>query len=279
MQSQETLAQVTAPESERAEAVKALIVVAHPDDEVVALGGRLGRYRESHFVHVTDGAPRDGKDSRDNGFESVRQYREARERELRSALNLAGLSGVSRTCFGISDQEAFLHLVEMTYRIEELMEDIQPEAIFTHPYEGGHPDHDACAFIVHHAVKRRESEGNAVPAIVEAGFYHAAGSAMETGVFLPCPARTREIAYRLTEEEQAGKQALLACFITQQRTLRCFETDCERYRIAPRYDFGKLPHEAPLLYDHYSWGTDSQRFKRQANHAIRSLQSPSVRGK
>lgn len=31
----------------------ALLVLAHPKDEVIAIGGRMGRFANSHFVHVT----------------------------------------------------------------------------------------------------------------------------------------------------------------------------------------------------------------------------------
>jgi N-acetylglucosamine malate deacetylase 2 len=278
LQSAHILARATAPESNGEQPVRALIVVAHPDDEVVALGGRLGRLGASHLVHVTDGAPRDAKDSHAYGFASLEHYRDARETELRKALDLAGISGVSRTRIGIFDQESFLHLIELTNRIEELIADQQPEAIFTHPYEGGHPDHDACAFAVHHAVELRKSKGHSVPAIIEATFYHAAGSAMETGRFL-ASAEMPEITYKLTKKERSQKRALLACFTTQQGTLRCFETDDESYRIAPQYDFRKLPHEAPLLYDHYSWGADSERFKEEAERAIRSLAISGLHGR
>ena len=163
MQSHHILARVTAPESDGEQTVRALIVFAHPDDEVVALGWRLGRFGASHLVHVTDGAPRDGKDSRAYGFASLEQYREAREMELHRALDRAGISDISRTRFGISDQESYLLLVELTHRVEELIRLQQPEAIITHPYEGGHPDHDASAFAAHLAVELRKAEGHSVP--------------------------------------------------------------------------------------------------------------------
>ena len=101
---------------------------------------------------------------------------------------------------------------------------------------------------------------------------------METGKFLASVQKLPEITYKLTENERAQKQALLACFTTQQQTLRCFDTECESYRIAPQYNFRKLPHQAPLLYDHYSWGADSQRFKEETERAIHSLQISSALG-
>ena len=43
---------------------EAMVVMAHPDDETIALGARMDRFLRAHFVHVTDGAPRDEQDSR-----------------------------------------------------------------------------------------------------------------------------------------------------------------------------------------------------------------------
>jgi hypothetical protein len=70
---------------------RAMIVVAHPDDEVVALGGRLERFRESIFLHVTDGAPQDGADARAYGFHSLKEYRDARYTELAQSMRDAAI--------------------------------------------------------------------------------------------------------------------------------------------------------------------------------------------
>ena len=48
--------------------LRLMIVVAHPDDETIALGGQINRLRDALLLHVTDGAPRDGEDARHHGF-------------------------------------------------------------------------------------------------------------------------------------------------------------------------------------------------------------------
>ena len=45
-------------------AERAMVIVAHPDDETIGAGARLGGFREALVVHVTDGAPRSGEDAR-----------------------------------------------------------------------------------------------------------------------------------------------------------------------------------------------------------------------
>lgn len=68
---------------------RAMVVVAHADDETIALGARMGRFQEAHFVHVTDGAPRNEQDSRAHGFAALADYRQARDHELREMFSRA----------------------------------------------------------------------------------------------------------------------------------------------------------------------------------------------
>jgi LmbE family N-acetylglucosaminyl deacetylase len=190
--------------------------------------------------------------------------------EFGRALALAGISNVPCRRLEIPDQESALRLAEITRRLADLISDFRPEAVFTHPWEGGHPDHDACAFAVHHAVELTQRADLSLPAIVEAAFYHEAEGRFETGCFLPDSAPAATVVYQLSPEEQARKQALLDCFVTQRQTLAGFSLDCEQFRIAPRYDF-RRPHPGPVLYDRYPWGMSSQRFCALAQAAEEEL--------
>lgn len=261
----------TAPQGSDAPMPRSAVVFAHPDDEVVALGARISRFQSALLVHVTDGAPSNGEDSRAHGFESVGDYREARERELDLALALAHLQGVRRERLMIPDQQASLRLSAIARSILRLIFEHEAEVVFTHPYEGGHPDHDACAFAVHYAVACLRAEGRPAPVIIEAPFYHSCSGGIEAGKFLPPPDNTEEVEYRLTGEEIARKQALLACFRTQQGTLRLFPLKFERFRVAPLYDFLCPPHAGPAFYEQFPWGMTSQRFcelaAQEAKHA------------
>ena len=244
---------------------RALMVFAHQDDEVVALGARLGNFGSAHFVHVTDGAPRNEQDSRKHGFSTLAEYRNVREKEVAAVFRAAGLGNVSRECLRVPDQEASLTLTALTRTIERILRQHRPQVIFTHPYEGGHPDHDACAFAVHRAVELRpESER---PLIIEGTFYHAGPRGHQAGTFLPAPHPTPCTELRLTTEERRRKQALLDLFKTQRETLRGFPLEYERFRIAPRYDFRRPPHAPPVLYDNYPWGMTSHEFVERACEA------------
>ena len=267
LMAQSSFQQATSAEDSPAPMPRAMLVFAHPDDETVALGARLGRFASALFVHVTDGAPRNEQDSRAKGFANLDDYRQAREAELRRALAMAGLGEPRRERLGIPDQEASLHLQRLARRLKELVADQRPEVLFTHPYEGGHPDHDACAFAVHRACALLREHAEPVPHIIEAAFYHAGHNGIEVGCFLPAAQAQDEAVYPLTRNERQRKQARLACFVSQRETLSNFPLVDERYRVAPRYDFSQPPHAGAALYDQFPWGMTSDRFSELARAA------------
>lgn len=262
--------QATAPENDAAPTPTSILVFAHPDDEVIALGARLGRFRAERLVHVTDGAPRNAADSRSHGFESVNEYRQVRRNELRNALSRAGFQTAAE-CLEIPDQEASLRLPALVRGLYDLFRETEPRVVFTHPYEGGHPDHDACAFAVHRAAALLDQEVWPGPLIVEGAFYHAGVRGIETGCFPPPADPPRQAMYPLSAGERRAKQALLDCFITQRETLRWFAVDCERFRIAPRYDFHQPPNGGRVFYESFPWGMTSDRFCQLAAEADEAL--------
>ena len=272
-------------------APRLLLVLAHPDDEVLAMGARLERLAQSRLLTVTDGAPTDGADARHHGFATLDQYRAARQEELRCALAHAGVSRAVLASLAdghavpLPDQTAALHLSELTRTVFAALTHFRPEAVFTHPYEGGHPDHDACAFAVHAAVRLLGAQAGGrppctpqplsmdrVPQILEAPFYHAGpDGAMRTGVFLHevDPPRTRSCA--LSAAERTNKQARLACFASQSETLAQFSLDRETFRLAPAYHFAAPPHAGRLLYEHFPWGITGEHFRALAAAAWSEL--------
>lgn len=263
----DVLARVAAEAGSNSPLPRLLIVLAHPDDEVLAMGARLERLRSSRLLTVTDGVPEDGDDARQHGFASLASYREARRHELGDALAHAGLPvervlSPPKAPLPVPDQTAALHLAALARAIAAHISEFQPEAVLTHPYEGGHPDHDACAFAVHAAVRVVEAAGRPQPAIVEAPFYHAGeDGSMSTGQFLASTASALTLVHQLSPREQANKRARLACFVSQVETLRQFGTVRELFRMAPGYDFTQPPHPGTLLYERFPWGMTGERFR------------------
>ena len=252
--------------------VSAVLVFAHPVDEAIALGARLARFGNALLVHITDGAPTRSADYVAHGFQSLADYRRARWQELEIALQLAGVGGMRRERLDIPDQEASLQLAGLTRRLAEILRATRPQVVFTHPFEGGHPDHDACAFAVHHAAELLRAQSAPIPLLIEAPFYHAGPVGIETGTFLPSEQAAEERIYSLSQAEQDHKKSLLDCFASQRETLAYFSTTEERYRVAPTYNFRRPAHPGSVFYDSHSWGMTSQGFCELAIEAEEALQ-------
>ena len=246
------------------------VVAAHPDDEVLGLGARLPLLGDGLLlIHVTDGAPRDMADASRAGCKTREDYAALRRRELDAALRTAGVSA-DLAMLGAVDQEASLDLAGLACRLAALLRDRAPDIVVTHPYEGGHPDHDAACFVVHAACRLLGPA--AAPAIVEMASYHDRDGSIAPLEFLDNADGGETVALPLTAAEQDLKRRLLACFATQQGTLQYFPTAIERCRPAPAYDFTAPPHAGTLFYERFGWGgMTGERWRALAKEAIGGL--------
>jgi N-acetylglucosamine malate deacetylase 2 len=250
---------------------KTLFVLAHPDDESFGASVLVSRIPHATFVYVTNGAPRDGRDARLAGFDHPREYARARMREVKCALSLGSVPRAGVYFLNIVDQEAALELSSITRDIQSLIRQLNPEMVVTHPYEGGHPDHDSTAFAVHSACRliERDTPGTA-PQMVEMTSYHNRGGAFCFGEFLN-PFATPAVEIALAPRQQVSKKQLLDCYPTQKNILRSARMDVERFRISPEYDFSQPPHPGHLLYEIMGWNMTGPRWRRLAAAAEEEL--------
>ncbi len=270
-----------------------MLVFAHPDDETVSATTLLPEMKDSVLVYVTDGAPKRSSDAEAAGCATREAYAELRRSELIAALDTAGVPLERVILLGCVDQETPRELVTLTIRLELLIREHAPRIVLTHPYEGGHPDHDSTAFAVHTAVRRLARDGAPTPIVAEFASYHAADAVVaraftdrlfgrfarrseeaqwEYGEFLKVPGRV-VLTAPLSPEQRELKKQLMVCHRSQHAVLGHVPLDAERFRLAPRYDFTEPPHRGRLLYEHFTWGVTGDEWRAAARVAMSELRS------
>jgi LmbE family N-acetylglucosaminyl deacetylase len=258
-----------------ARAPTTLIVAAHPDDEVIGAGGRITRLADACTIaFLTDGAPLDRRFfPAAVGRMSRAAYGRARREEAIRALAIAGVEASCIVYVGLRDQEVVFELVAGVERVAALLSSVQPEVVLTHPYEGGHPDHDAAAFLVHAAFALVGTREGRAPTLVEMTSYHDRGGTTVRGEFLPSPGVT-EVRIDLDDDERRRKRAMLAAYATQREVLGPFRAEVERFRVAPVYDFGVPPQEGRLHYERFRFGVGGAMWRAMARAALKKLGLP-----
>lgn len=247
------------------------VIAAHPDDEIIGVGGHLALWKGVRILYVTDGAPRDMRDAVAAGCAEREAYAEMRHQEARAALAEAGISDEQVHELGFVDQDASLHLFELSLAVARFLKKFSLAAVITHPYEGGHPDHDATAFAVHSAAALLDLECGKAPLAIEMASYHSRDGRMETGELLPVGQSVGEVVVTLSKEQQSLKRRMLACHRSQTAVLRSFDVEVERLRIAPCYDFTQPPHSGMLFYEQFDWGMSGERWRKLASEALAEL--------
>jgi len=129
---------------------KALIIAAHPDDDILGCAGLMSKYRgkvEFRVIFIAEGSScRFNKDQIDN--EKV-----VKVIEERNSFGIKALEelGVKNYCFynlpcGRLDQVA---IIDINKIIEKEIQDFKPDTVFTHSFEDTNNDH----IIVHRATQ------------------------------------------------------------------------------------------------------------------------------
>lgn len=239
-----------------ASAVRMAVVAAHPDDETIGASALVARCRNACVIFVTDGAPRDTQFWPPTIAGSREQYAAIRRQEAECALAHAGVPARQITWLGGVDQEAIFTLSELLRRLQSVLDELQPELLLTHPYEGGHPDHDCAALLASLALSRFATP---VP-LLEMTSYHARSGRLVTGEFLGSNAQ-EEWRLELSAEEMSRKRKMFEEYRSQQAVLKSFALDGEPFRLAPAYDFRKPPHQGKLWYECLGWAMTGERWR------------------
>ena len=247
---------------------RALFLAAHPDDETIGASVALSRLPHAIVVYLTDGAPHEP------GFwpspsNSREEYAQRRWEEARAALSLSGISPHHIFALRATDQDAIGEAPILVERLIRIARWFRPAFLITHPYEGGHPDHDTAALVASMVRSCFQREGEPIPTFLEMTSYHACAGKYRVGEFLPAGSqRPKLLTIRLAPEEQTRKKKMLDCFVSQRPVIAGFPLDLERLRETPDYDFSRPPHDEPLWYELLHWPLTGARWRELAARAL-----------
>lgn len=246
------------------------VIVAHPADEVVGAGCLISKLVYVTVLHVTDGAPGDMEDAKAAGFKERKKYAAARKQECISALAIANVPEDRIVEFEVTDHCASNYLAELTKRITTFLQQSAADIVVTHPYEGGHPDHDATAFATHAALRLMKRNGFQAPALFEMALHPSKDSKAKVPEFLP--GRERETTTLLLDERATAlKQRMFACFESQRESLEASPFGPERFRQPVAYDFTTPPQAGELHYESFDWAPRSAEWQSLACKALADL--------
>jgi LmbE family N-acetylglucosaminyl deacetylase len=253
-----------------------LLLAAHPDDEMIGAAGQFGSFGQLTLVHVTDGAFSHPEAWR-RGWRSRGAYARGRLAESAAALAISGVTS-KMLCLGARDRRASFAMTVLSQCFARVLQSYRPDLVLTHPYEGGHPDHDAAAFVSAMAC-------HFVPEIPrwEMTSYHAAPSTCAGHVASPAGVRSGRflqgspddwLEISLGPGARQTKARMRECFVSQADALDELDLDdkVERFRPAPVYDFSQPPHSGILLYETRPWvGVTGDVWRALAADAIAML--------
>lgn len=250
--------------------MRCAVIVAHPADEVVGAGCLISKLVDVTVLHVTDGAPCDMEDAQAAGFKERAEYAEARKQECISALAIANVPRDRVVDLEVTDHCASNYLADLTKRITTFLQESAADIVVTHPYEGGHPDHDATAFATHAAVRLMEENGFKPPALFEMALYPSEDFKAKVPEFLPGPER-ETTTLLLDEKATRLKRQMFACFATQRESLAVSPFGPEKFRQPSTYDFTTPPHAGKLHYENFDWAPRSGEWQTLASKALADL--------
>lgn len=140
-----------------------LVVAAHPDDEILGLGGTLKRYSEQgvtiNAIILGEGMTSRGTSRTPEMIESVKQLKE----DARIAAKTIGIQAV-RLCDFPDNRFDQVDLLDIIKVVEEAIDYFKPDTIFTHHFSDLNIDHQK----THNAVltATRPIKGSGVKKII-----------------------------------------------------------------------------------------------------------------
>lgn len=214
-----------------------LVLVAHPDDESIGCGILLQRIACASVLLCTDGAPVVARPWYTRLTHKRKRCAGKRLSEFRAASTIAGVRQI-RTMPGIPDQTLYKSLERAADLIAQFVVELRPDALLTHAFEAGHPDHDSCAFLSRWAGRKFS-----VPVWEMPLYYRPTPSSPLIYQEFLHP-NGHEISIRPAPDELHKKKLMLSQHRTQAAVISEFDRTRELFRPQPEYDFSVNPNPA-----------------------------------
>ena len=118
---------------------KVLVIAAHPDDEVLGVGGTIAKLSaegvECHLLIVTDGSSSQYRDS-----DHLHEIIEAKKLETKGCADLLGIKSIHYGELPDMKLDKTPHIV-INQVIEKVIDEVQPDTVFTHFWGDVNRDH------------------------------------------------------------------------------------------------------------------------------------------
>jgi LmbE family N-acetylglucosaminyl deacetylase len=221
-----------------------LVLVAHPDDEVVACAASVARARSNgatvSALYLTDGCiPKESlwRWQRKHHADFV-VIRRAEAEAAATALGLLPVGWGNR-----SARELWQQLPAVFKEVECAIARYRPDQIWVPAYEGGNPDHDALNAIGF-KLKPRLS-------VLEFAEYNFFGGEVRSHDFISTDDTAHTFA--LTLIERSTKKALLEIYASEASNLSSLGIEQESFRPLASYNYAHPPHQGTMWYTRFQW--------------------------
>jgi LmbE family N-acetylglucosaminyl deacetylase len=222
---------------------RVLLLLPHPDDEVVGCAAAIGRLRARGVrffaLYLTTGVPAPEGDWPWRRPHHTTRVERRREEAQRAAVAL-GIEPVTFCSWPARQLRAHLHEARILTRA--LIAEHAADCLWVPAYEGGHQDHDAASFLGSTLAHER--------LVVEFAEYNAWPGARAQA--FPVPAGT-ENTIVLSPAEVAHKRKLLEIYRSERGNLRHVRCRREALRLQLPYDYGRPAHAGRLFYQRFQW--------------------------
>lgn len=245
-----------------------LLLVPHPDDEVVACSASIGRAQAAganiFAAYLTNGCVAINQLwpwQRGHHPERIIQ-RQNEAKIVANALKIMPVFWSQR-----SARHLWQELPEVLKEIVVVLQQYQIDQVWVPAYEGGNPDHDGLNAIGSYLSKK--------VSVLEFTAYNWHKNRCNSHQFPEVTPDT--VIFKLTPQERIFKMNCLEVYRSEKHNLSYVETRQESYRKLIQYDYRKPPHTGLLWYMRFQWvpfhhpGVDRSHWK-QVSQAIQDFQ-------